>query len=127
MKYVIGIDIGTSGTKTVLLPRRRRRWRRAPRISIIPTSKRLRRAGTGRLVESDGRHHSGSARQSGAGGGDRGIGLSGQMHGLVMLDKDGEVLRRSIIWCDQRTAAECEEITRKVARAGLSKSPRTRR
>lgn len=43
-----------------------------------------------------------------------GIGLSGQMHGLVMLDESGQVLRRSIIWCDQRTAAECEEMTRLV-------------
>ena len=43
-----------------------------------------------------------------------GIGLSGQMHGLVMLDERGEVLRRSIIWCDQRTAAECEEITQRL-------------
>lgn len=42
------------------------------------------------------------------------IGLSGQMHGLVMLDESGQVLRRSIIWCDQRTAAECEEMTRLV-------------
>lgn len=41
----------------------------------------------------------------------KGIGLSGQMHGLVMLDKDYNVLRPSIIWCDQRTAKECEEIT----------------
>ena len=32
------------------------------------------------------------------------VGISGQMHGLVMLDKEGKVLRRSIIWCDQRTA-----------------------
>jgi xylulokinase len=36
------------------------------------------------------------------------------MHGLVMLDKDGNVLRRSIIWCDQRTAKECEQITEAV-------------
>ena len=43
-----------------------------------------------------------------------GIGLSGQMHGLVMLDERGQVLRRSIIWCDQRTGAECQEITRAV-------------
>lgn len=42
------------------------------------------------------------------------IGLSGQMHGLVMLDKEGNVLRNSIIWCDQRTALECDEITVKV-------------
>ncbi len=43
-----------------------------------------------------------------------GIGLSGQMHGLVMLDENGEVIRPAIIWCDQRSAAECEEITEKV-------------
>ena len=48
-----------------------------------------------------------------------GIGLSGQMHGLVMLDAAGEVLRRSIIWCDQRTAAECAEITEKLGRDRL--------
>ena len=47
------------------------------------------------------------------------LGISGQMHGLVMLDKDGAVLRRSIIWCDQRTAAECEEITEKVGKERL--------
>src|SRR5574344_1102482 len=44
----------------------------------------------------------------------KGIGISGQMHGLVMLDKSGNVIRKSIIWCDQRTANECEEITQKV-------------
>jgi len=42
----------------------------------------------------------------------KGIGLSGQMHGLVMLDKGGEPLRHSIIWCDQRTGAEKEDIER---------------
>jgi xylulokinase len=35
------------------------------------------------------------------------IGLSGQMHGAVLLDAHGDVLRPSIIWCDQRTEAEC--------------------
>ena len=44
-------------------------------------------------------------------GGERGrIGLSGQMHGLVCLDERGEVLRPAILWNDQRTAAECDEI-----------------
>ena len=38
------------------------------------------------------------------------IGLSGQMHGLVCLDEDGELLRPAILWNDQRTAAECAEI-----------------
>jgi xylulokinase len=44
----------------------------------------------------------------------RAIGMTGQMHGLVMLDKQDRVLRPAILWNDQRTGAECEEITRKV-------------
>ncbi|MDR1376241.1 MAG: xylulokinase [Synergistaceae bacterium] len=40
------------------------------------------------------------------------IGLSGQMHTLVPLDKNGNVLRNAILWCDQRTASECEAATR---------------
>ena len=39
-----------------------------------------------------------------------GIGLSGQMHGMTLLDKEDRVLRPAIIWCDQRTAQECAEI-----------------
>src|SRR5579871_3068498 len=42
------------------------------------------------------------------------IGFSGQMHGAVLLDECGEVLRPAIIWCDQRTARQCREITEKV-------------
>jgi len=40
----------------------------------------------------------------------RGIGLSGQMHGSVFLDSQGQVLRRALLWNDQRTAEECREI-----------------
>ena len=42
------------------------------------------------------------------------IGLSGQMHGAVLLDQHEAVLRPSIIWCDQRTNAQCLAITEKV-------------
>ena len=42
------------------------------------------------------------------------VGLSGQMHGAVLLDDRGTVLRPSIIWCDQRTDAECEWLNRVV-------------
>ncbi|HZL89184.1 MAG TPA: xylulokinase, partial [Pirellulaceae bacterium] len=38
------------------------------------------------------------------------IGLSGQMHGSVFLDKRGKVIRKALLWNDQRTAAECTEI-----------------
>jgi xylulokinase len=44
----------------------------------------------------------------------RAIGLSGQMHGSVFLDKKGQVIRRALLWNDQRTAAECEEIERRA-------------
>lgn len=39
------------------------------------------------------------------------IGLSGQMHGSVFLDKNDQVIRPALLWNDQRTAAECDEIT----------------
>jgi xylulokinase len=43
-----------------------------------------------------------------------GVGLTGQMHGLVLLDSRGEVLRPCIMWNDQRTGAQCEAITEKI-------------
>ena len=42
------------------------------------------------------------------------VGLSGQMHGAVLLDADGGVLRPAIIWCDQRTSAECASLNETV-------------
>lgn len=39
------------------------------------------------------------------------IGLSGQMHGSVFLDKKDQVIRKALLWNDQRTAAECDQIT----------------
>src|SRR5512140_2608222 len=39
------------------------------------------------------------------------IGVSGQQHGFVPLDKQGEVIRPAKLWCDTSTATECEEIT----------------
>jgi xylulokinase len=43
-----------------------------------------------------------------------GVGLTGQMHGLVLLDKTGQVLRPAILWNDQRTGPQCIEITERV-------------
>ncbi len=47
----------------------------------------------------------------------RGIGLSGQMHGLVILDEDHQVIRPSLIWCDQRSQAQVDAINRTVGSA----------
>jgi len=44
------------------------------------------------------------------------IGLTGQMHGLVLLDENGRVLRPAILWNDQRTQAQCDEIHRRIGR-----------
>jgi len=44
------------------------------------------------------------------------VGLTGQMHGLVLLDEHGEVLRPAILWNDQRTQAQCDEIHRRIGR-----------
>ena len=43
-----------------------------------------------------------------------GLGLTGQMHGSVFLDAAAEVIRPALLWNDQRTAAECDEITERV-------------
>ncbi|MDB4900662.1 MAG: xylulokinase, partial [Gemmatimonadetes bacterium] len=42
------------------------------------------------------------------------IGISGQMHSSVFLDRAGDVIRPALLWCDGRTTAECDEITRAV-------------
>ena len=42
------------------------------------------------------------------------IGLSGQMHGSVFLNRQGKVIRPALLWNDQRTAAECDEITKRA-------------
>ena len=116
MKYVLGIDLGTSGTKTVLFDQNGKAmasatveypmyqpqngwaeqepadWANAA-IATIRT-----------VLEKSGVNQEDVVS----------LGISGQMHGLVMLDADNQVIRPSIIWCDQRTAKECEEITEKV-------------
>jgi xylulokinase len=46
----------------------------------------------------------------------RGIGLSGQMHGAVLLDEQGDVLRPAILWNDGRSEPQCEELTERVPR-----------
>ena len=121
MEYVIGVDLGTSGTKTVLFSTDGQPI--ASKTIEYPLYQP--QNGWAEQAPEDWWHAAcGSMKEviskSGINPKDiKGIGISGQMHGLVMLDKSGNVLRRSIIWCDQRTAAECEEITNKVGAARL--------
>src|SRR6202521_789014 len=50
------------------------------------------------------------------------IGVSGQQHGFVPLDNEGEVIRPAKLWCDTSTVAECDEITERLG--GLKKTIR---
>ncbi|SDM75267.1 xylulokinase [Acetanaerobacterium elongatum] len=116
MNYLIGIDIGTSATKTVLFDE--------SCIVIASASQEypLSQPHNGWAEQNPEDWYEASVAtikaviaQSGVNAADiKGIGLSGQMHGLVMLDENNRVIRPSIIWCDQRTAKECVEITEKV-------------
>lgn len=121
MEYLIGIDLGTSGTKTVLFDTEGRAV--ASKTVEYPMSQPKNgwaeqeprdwwRAvcETARFVLTQ----SGTDAKS-----VRGVGISGQMHGLVLLDKDGEVLRPAILWCDGRTGEECREITETVGKQRL--------
>ena len=114
MKYVIGIDIGTSGTKTVLFDEKGRALKSS--LAEYP----LYQPQNGYAEQNPADWYNAAAKtvkdvisQTDVNS-IIGIGLSGQMHGLVMLDEENEVIRPSIIWCDQRTSAECKEITEKV-------------
>ncbi len=116
MAYIIGVDIGTSGTKTVLFDEL------GNVIASATVEYPMYQPQNGYAEQNPADWYNASIETMRAvmakSGVDKsqvkGIGLSGQMHGLVMLDKDYNVIRPSIIWCDQRTADECVEITNKV-------------
>ena len=116
MKYLIGVDLGTSGTKTVLFDTEGRviasktieypmyqpqnGWAEQDPIDWYNAAVETIKYVSSQVNPKD----------------IAGLGISGQMHGLVILDENGDVIRPSIIWCDQRTGAECEEITRLVGK-----------
>jgi len=116
MKYLIGIDLGTSGTKTVLFNED------GEVISSATEEYPLYQPNNGWAEQDPGDWWNACITALKRVLADSkvnpvdisGIGFSGQMHGLVMLDELGGVVRKSIIWCDGRTAAECAEIESKV-------------
>lgn len=109
--YLLGIDIGTSATKTVLfdhsgkpaasasaeypLYQPKNGWAEQEPAdwwdAVAQTVKKITAVADAREID--------------------GIGLSGQMHGLVLLDKEDKILRRCLIWCDQRTGAQAQALT----------------
>jgi xylulokinase len=105
----LGIDLGTSGTKAVLVDERGRAIASATAEHPISTP----HPGWSEQAPEDWWRSTIAAVRAVLGAIDdakariRGIGLSGQMHGLVMLDGFGRVLRPCILWNDQRSADLC--------------------
>ncbi|MCJ7533845.1 MAG: xylulokinase [Anaerolineales bacterium] len=114
--YLIGIDISTTGAKALLIDERGQVTASATTPLSLSTpyplwSEQDPHEWWSGAVNSI-RH---ALAQVGASGKQvRAIGLTGQMHGLVLLDVQNRVLRPAILWNDQRTGAECKEITDKL-------------
>jgi xylulokinase len=115
----LGIDVGTGGTRAILIDRTGKvlashaadhapihsehigwaeqdpeDWWRAAQLAILGALKAASAAGHTAPVEA--------------------VGLTGQMHGCVMLDAAGAVLRPALIWCDQRTQPQCDWLTQTI-------------
>lgn len=121
MAYLLGIDIGTSGTKTLLVDESGSVVSSATAEYPLYTP----RPNWAEQDPADWWHATVTTVRQVLGEGGlrpeeiRGIGLSGQMHGSVFLDSSGEVIRPALLWCDQRTAAQCRWITDRVGKADL--------
>jgi xylulokinase len=119
---LLGIDVGTGGTRAVLIDR-------AGTVLASFSSEHapIRSEHIG-WAEQDPEDWYRAAREAIAGamaaaeltGAEiEAVGLTGQMHGCVMLDANGAVLRPALIWCDQRTQPQCDWLTEKIGFARL--------
>ena len=116
MNYLLGVDLGTSGTKTVLFDIH------GQAVASATVEYPLYQPHNG-WAEQDADDWWKAAQEtvktvlasSGVNPADvKGLGISGQMHGLVLTDENGNALRKALLWCDGRTQAECDEITEAV-------------
>ena len=111
---LVGLDVGTTGVKAVSI---------TPHGEVVATAEEEYPLSTPLpgWAEQDPEHWWRASERALAalGGEPAGLGLSGQMHGLVCLDSRDRVLRPAILWNDQRTAAECAEIEQRVGRERL--------
>jgi len=104
---VIGLDVGTSGVKGVAIE---------PDGRVVATATEAYPLSTPQpgWSEQDPRDWWEATQRVLAQLPEGPVGISGQMHGLVVLDEHDEVLRPAILWNDQRTGAECDEIERRI-------------
>jgi xylulokinase len=104
---LVGLDVGTTGVKALAL---------SPEGEVLAVASRGYKLSTPHAgwAEQDPEAWVAAAesalREVGNGRDVAGIGFSGQMHGLVVLDRSGRPIRPAILWNDQRTGEECREI-----------------
>lgn len=121
MTFFLGIDVSTTATKALLI---------GPDGGVVSVASSEYSYDTPRPMWTEQHPHlwwqatASSIRrvlaESGVNPADvQGVGLTGQMHGLVLLDENGQVLRPAILWNDQRTAAECDEIRARLGKDRL--------
>jgi xylulokinase len=119
MPYLLGVDIGTSGTKTLLVDTAGRKIASAteeyPLYTPHPLWAEQQPADWWQATVKGIQRVLAEAKIDA--GDIAGIGLSGQMHGSVFLDAEGQVIRPAILWCDQRTVEQCAWITARAGKA----------
>ncbi|MFP7169292.1 xylulokinase [Terribacillus sp. 7520-G] len=121
MKYVLGIDLGTSAVKILLLNKAGEVCLEETRAYPLIQEK----SGFSEQDPEEWIHQTIDALQSlsrkfeGNIEDIEGISFSGQMHGLVLLDEKGNVLRHAILWNDTRTTGQCKEIHDRVGKEKL--------
>lgn len=121
MKYIIGVDLGTSAVKILLVNQHGKVAKEVSRSYPLIQEK----VGYSEQVPNQWVEQTVSGLSElltgfkGSPEDIEGISFSGQMHGLVLLDENNEVLRNAILWNDTRTTKECEEIYEKVGKDRL--------
>lgn len=120
--YWLGIDIGTGGTRALLVDEQG--VLKAACTAAHEEMKMERPLWAEQRPENwwDAAQEAirGVLKQAGAKGADvKAIGLSGQMHGLVLLDADSKVVRPALIWCDQRSQPQVDAINQAIGKANV--------
>ena len=121
MNYLLGLDLGTSGLKAVLFDENGKQALSAgqeypllqPRNGWAEQDPAVWYAAAAAAIRSILEKGKVSAKQI------AGVGISGQMHGLVMVDGSGLPLGHAILWCDGRTTQECAEIENSLGREAI--------
>lgn len=117
--YWMGVDIGTGGTRALLVDAA---GREVAAVTAPHEDMRMERPLWAEQRPEDWAQAAvqairGVLAKAGASGDDvRGVGLSGQMHGLVLLDRDHAVIRPALIWCDQRSQPQVDFINAKLGK-----------